>query len=275
MHNISNRASLKGLGESEREVLTALAALEQPTLSVNDVLERFDRSRQAANLILSRLARKGWLRRLRRGVYSIVPLSSSSSQPVVENPLAVAMRLFKPCYISGWTAAEHWDLTEQIYNVVVVYSSRPQRKAIQEIGGVKYRIRRVPEDTIFGTTRLWYGSVPVQMASPERMIIDILDAPEMGGGSRQTLDTVRAYWRGTRKDPENLMSYAEKLGRGSVFKRLGFTAELFNDPDREWTDRCLKGLKKGITLLDPSGPRRGPTDSRWRLRINVPLEDGS
>ncbi len=275
MHNISNRASLKGLGESEREILSALAALEQPTLSVDEVLDLFDLSRQAANLMLSRLARKGWLRRLRRGVYTIVPLSSSSSQPVVENPLTVAMRLFKPCYISGWTAAEHWDLTEQIHNVVVVYSSTPQRKSIQEIGGVKYRIRRVPEETIFGTIRLWYGRVPVQMASPERMIIDILNAPEMGGGSRQTLDIVRAYWRGARKDPENLMSCAEKLGRGSVFKRLGFTAELFGDPDPGWTDRCLHGLTKGIALLDPSGPRGGQTASRWRLRINIPLEDGS
>lgn len=274
MH-IINSSSLKGLGESERKILTALTALEQPTLSVDDVLDRFDLNRQAANLMMSRLARKGWLRRLRRGVYAIVPLSSSSSQPVVENPLTVAMRLFKPCYISGWTAAEYWDLTEQIYNVIVVYSSTPQRKAIQEIGGVKYRIRRVPEDTLYGTVRLWYGRVPVQMASPERMIIDILDAPEMGGGCRQTLDTVRAYWRRTQKNTENLISCAEKLGRGSVFKRLGFTAELFNNPDPEWTDRCLNGLTKGITLLDPSGPRKGPTTSRWRLRINVPLEDGS
>ncbi len=274
MHTMNN-TSLKGLGESERTVLAVLAALEQPTLSVDDVLECFDLNRQAANLILSRLARKGWLRRLRRGVYSIVPLSSSSSQPVVDNPLTVAMRLFKPCYISGWTAAEHWDLTEQIYNVVVVYSSTPQRKAIQEIGGVKYRIRRVSEDTIFGTIKLWFGRVPVQMASPERTIIDILNAPEMGGGSRQTLETVRAYWRRTQKNTENLISYAERLGRGSVFKRLGFTAELFNNPDSEWTDRCLNGLTRGITLLDPSGPRKGPTASRWRLRINVPLEDGS
>jgi len=272
MHEITNDASLRGLGASERKIITALAALEQPTVTVDDVLNLFDLSRQKANLILSRLSNKGWLRRLRRGVYVLVPLSSTSSQPVIENPLTVAMKLFKPCYISGWTAAEYWDLTEQIHNVVVVYSSTPQRKAMQEIGGVKYRVRRVPEETIFGTVRVWYGNVPVQMASPERMIIDILDSPEMGGGCRQTLDTVCAYWGRTSKDPDQLISYAEKLGRGSIFKRLGFTAEHFNAPDPGWIARCVNGLTKGIALLDPSGRRRGPIASRWRLQINVPLE---
>lgn len=264
-----------GLGEGERTVLSALAALERPTVTAEDVVHRLGVSRPAANLSLSRLARKGWLRRLRRGAYALVPLSSVSRQPVVEDPLAVAMALYAPCYISGWTAAQHWDLTEQIFNAVVVYSAKPQRQSSQQLGGVSYRIRRVPEGAIFGTAKVWSGTVAVQMATAHRTVIDVLDAPEMGGGGRQTLDIVRAYWRRPDADPEVLLNLATRLGRGSVFKRLGFTGQRFGHPGDAWLDRCRDRLSAGIALLDPGGPKRGPIISRWRIRINVPLDDGA
>src|ERR1043166_3899118 len=87
---------IRGLGRAERSVLSALAAQERPMVTADDVVRRFCGSRQAANLPLSRRARKGWLRRLRRGGYAVVPLSSASRQPVVEDPLAVAMSLYAP-----------------------------------------------------------------------------------------------------------------------------------------------------------------------------------
>lgn len=261
-----------GLGERERQVLAGLAALERPVVTADDVVRRFQITRQHANLTLSRLARKGWLRRLRRGAYTVVPLSSQTARPVVEDPRAVAMALFSPCYISGWTAAEHWGLTEQVSNTVVVYSARPQRRSELEIGGVNYRVRRVPEDMIFGTTRVWSGTTPVDMATVHRMIVDVLDAPEMGGGGRQTLDIVREYWTSPVPDPDSLLTMAWRIGRGSIFKRLGFTAERYGNPDGTWLEECRRHLSAGIALLDPASPRQGPIVSDWRLRINIPLE---
>jgi predicted transcriptional regulator of viral defense system len=263
---------LRGLGERERTVLAGLAALERPIVTADDVLHRFDMSRRHANLTLSRLARKGWLRRLRRGAYTVVPLSSQTASPVVEDPQAAAMTLFSPCYISGWTAAEHWDLTEQISNTVVVYSARPQRRGELDIGGVKYRIRRVPEDMIFGITRVWSGTTPVDMATAHRLIVDILDAPEMGGGGRQTLDIVREYWQGGIAEPDTLLELARRVGRGSIFKRMGFTAERFGRPEPVWMDECRRHLSAGIALLDPAGADQGSIISEWRLRVNIPLE---
>ena len=273
MHHTSpSQADVGGLGKTERAVLTALAALERPAVTAADVVRR-GLSRQAANLALSRLAQKGWLRRLRRGSYAVVPLSSASGQPVVEDPLAVAMHLYAPCFISGWTAAQHWELTEQIYNAIAVYSARPQRRSSHQVGGVTYRVRRVPKESIFGTTKVWSGTVAVLMATVHRTVIDVLDAPEMGGGGRQTLDIVRAYWRRKDAAPDVLFDLAAKLGRGTIFKRLGFTAERFGRPSAAWLEACRARLSEGVSLLDPAGPRRGPIVSRWRLRINLPLAE--
>ena len=273
MHHTSpSQTDVGGLGKTERAVLTALAALERPAVTAADVVRR-GLGRQAANLALSRLAQKGWLRRLRRGSYAVVPLSSASGQPVVEDPLAVAMHLYAPCFISGWTAAQHWELTEQIYNAIAVYSARPQRRSSHQVGGVTYRVRRVPKESIFGTTKVWSGTVAVLMATVHRTVIDVLDAPEMGGGGRQTLDIVRAYWRRKDAAPDVLFDLAVKLGRGTIFKRLGFAAERFGRPSAAWLEACRARLSEGVSLLDPAGPCRGPIVSRWRLRINLPLAE--
>lgn len=259
-----------GLGDLERRALTQLAALERPVITAADL--DLAPSRQAANLILSRLARKGWLQRLRRGAYAIVPLSSDSRVPALEEPLAVAMRIFPPCYISGWTAAQHWDLTEQIFNSIVVYTAKRQRRSVQTVGGATFRVRTVRPGAIFGTTRVWFGTVPVDFATIHRTLIDILDAPEMGGGGRQALDIIRAYWTRKEADPDALFELAVKLGHGAVFKRLGFTAELFGAPRPAWIEACRNHLSSGISLLDPSGPKTGRISSRWRLRINLPMD---
>ena len=243
----------RGLGDLERQALTQLAALERPIVTATDLTVA--PSRQAANLLLSRLMRKGWLRRLRRGSYSIVPLSSESSTPTLDEPLAVAMRIFAPCYISGWTAAQHWDLTEQIFNSIAVYTAKRQRRSVQALGGATFRVRTVRPEAIFGTTKVWSGTVSVDFATVHRTVIDILDAPEMGGGGRQALDILKTYWARQDADPDALFELAVKLGRGAVFKRLGFTAELFGAPRSAWIEACRNHLSSGISFLDPSGPK--------------------
>lgn len=271
MHTV-DVPSPKGLGEAERRIVAALAATERPVVTADEVV-RLGIQRRAANLLLSRLARKGWLRRLRRGAYALVPLSAHSAQSAVEDPLAVAMQLFSPCYISGWTAAQHWDLTDQVFNTIVVFSAKPQRRTMQVVGGVTYHVRRIPARAIFGTTSVWSGSVAVEMATMHRTVIDVLDAPEIGGGGRQALDIVRAYWGRKDVNPDELLDLARRLGRGSVFKRLGFTAEAFGHPSETWLEACRANLTAGVSLLDPAGPLRGPIVSLWRIRVNVPLGD--
>ena len=268
-------ARLKGLGTKERDVLRNLVASGKPTVSVTEVIERLGVSRTYGNLMLSRLQKKGWLQRVRRGVYTVVPLHSKTGQPVPEEPMAIAMSLFAPCYISGWTAAEHWDLTEQVANSVVVCTARKQRRRIQSVGRVTYRTRYTTE-TDTGVTSLWEESTLIRIADPHRLVVDILATPELGGGGRQTLDIVKAYWRGEHADPEKLLVYSQQLGRGALFKRLGFTAERFGSPSEQWLEECRGRLTSGIARLDPGGSRRGRILSRWNLQVNVPMpEEGT
>ena len=263
----------RGLSTRERVILGEFMRRGRVTIMGQDVSKAFNLAPPIANKILLRLERKGWLQRGKRGVYVFVPLSSLSPETMPEDPWALAMEFFAPCYISGFTAAEYWELTEQIFNTIVVYSPRPQRSTTQKLANVTFQIHRIAEGDLFGTKKIWRNNIPVLVADPHRTLIDVLDYPILGGGGRHTLDIAHAYWKSDKADADRLLQYAMRLKRGAIFKRLGFTAESWGNVTQEWLQRCRGHVSAGISRLDPSGSDKGRILTRWRLRINLPLED--
>lgn len=260
-----------GLSGRERELVDQIAAEERLVVSADHVMSFWKVSRAAANSTLSRLAKKGWLQRLRRGTYTAVPLGSLTDTPAIAAAWPIAAQLFAPCFISGWSAAEHWGLTDQIFNVVSVVTAHPQRARDQRVGGIRFRTRTLRPEKMFGDTPVWFGSARVHVADPHRTMIDILDAPDFGGGGRHAMDIAQAYWRSSLADADAVLEYAAKFDRGTVFKRLGLTAEVFGTPSDRWVKRCADGCTAGISLLDPSAPNNGPLRSRWGIRLNIPV----
>ena len=203
-----SQKSLAGLSTQERSSISQFSALEKTTVSVDDLMALHPRKRATANQILSRLAHKGWLQRVKRGTYTLVPLSSTTATPVIENAWLLAIDLFKPAFISGWSAAEHWGLTEQIFNSVSVCTSTPQRSSKKSVGGLKFRTKSISKDHFFGIKTVWFGSKKVHVADPSRMLIDILNLPRFGGGGRHMVDIVKAYWHSEHRDEALLFNHA-------------------------------------------------------------------
>lgn len=266
------KTELAGLSVQERKIISSFSANEQLAINADNVIAIHPCSRKTANQILCRMTQKGWLQRLKHGVYAVVPISSTTPRPVIEEAWPLAMEIFRPAFISGWSVAEHWDFTEQIFNSISVVTIKYLRKTMHEVGGIRFRTRSLPENRFFGNKTVWFGSKAVEIADPTRMVIDILDLPRFGGGGRHTIDIIRQYWNSKMCDPDRLIDYAMRYKRGSVFKRLGFLAEEFKAPvSAEWLQLCQKNLSKGISYFDPDGPMSGTIVSKWNLRINLPL----
>ena len=62
-----------------------------------------------------------------------------------------------------------------------------------------------------------------------------------------------------------LVEYAERLGNGAVFKRLGFLAERHPD-GRAFAHAAKRRLTKGHAKLDPTLDC-SKLVTRWRLRV--------
>jgi predicted transcriptional regulator of viral defense system len=223
--------------------------------------------------MLLRLEKKGWVQRLKRGHYALVDIASKSPKASVEDPFLVATDLFAPCYLGGWTAAEHWGLTEQIFNSILVYSSSYQRLSERTVGGIKFLVRRISKGHFFGTETEWSANHKIEFSDPHRTVIDILNRPEDGGGAIHVVEIFKSYLATPSANTDTLVSYAEKLNSGALFKRLGFLAEQLAPKNRKLISLCHKNITKGISRFDPTGPKKGPISTRWNLQLNLPMGD--
>ena len=223
---------------------------------------------------LAYLADAGWLIRIRRGLYATVPLDVVEPAAWREDPWIVAAKVFSPFYIGGWSACEHWGLTDQIFKETVVISSKPIRRRHIEIQGVPFYVKIVDSDKIFGTETVWRGRTRVFVSDTTRTIVDILDDPKIGGGIRHIADILKAYLSHEMRNDSLLLEYAHKLGNRTVFKRLGYLLEAAKANDVTLIEACRKAVSSGISLLDPSAPRKGRFVRRWNLRVNVVLDLG-
>jgi predicted transcriptional regulator of viral defense system len=184
---------------------------------------------------------------------------------VIDDPWIVVPRLFDPGYVGGATAAHHWGLTEQLFRTVFVYTARPVRRSQLTIRGISFTIRRMPAAKLFGTRAVWRGRVKIAVSDLHRTLLDLLDDPAMGGGIRQVADCLQAYLGHAEANPTTLLAYAERLGNGAVFKRLGFLAERGGAP-HELVTACAARLTQGNAKLDPAQPSPRLV-RRWRLWI--------
>ena len=119
---------LYGLGKVERERLTQLVRRSRGIISVKEAAEILGVKPSEVAKMLSRWSEKGWVSRISRGVYLPVPIEAQTPDISIEDSWAIAERLFSPCYIGGWSAAEYWDLTEQIHRTLVILTEKKPRK---------------------------------------------------------------------------------------------------------------------------------------------------
>ncbi|MEX2271808.1 MAG: type IV toxin-antitoxin system AbiEi family antitoxin domain-containing protein [Vicinamibacterales bacterium] len=227
--------------------------------------------RRTAAKTLARWTRQGWLARVRRGTYAPVPLGSSQAVVAVEDAWMLVPELFGLGYVGGASAAHHWDLTEQLFRTVFVYTTQVVRRTKQTIHGTRFSVHHIDRRLLFGTRPLWRGSVRIDVSDVHRTIIDMLNDPGAGGGARHISECIAAYFRRKDADPKRLIEYADRLGNGAVFKRLGFLGER-SDAPAAVMDACLRRLTKGYAKLDPAlaAPH---VVRRWHLRIPASWKD--
>jgi len=257
---------ISGLGRLDRVRLAALIQRTKGTISVSEAAGILKVSPTDAAKMLARWRKNGWVSRVRRGLYVSVPLESRTADVPLEDPWIIADRLFTPCYIGGWSAAEYWGLTEQIFRTVVVMTTQKPRDRSPNIKGTKFLLRTIAEKAMFGLKPVWRGQVKISVSDPTRTVLDMLDDPKLGGGLRSTVDILLSYLRSEKKDTKLLIEYASRLDNGAVFKRLGFLSERFAPAEPYLVTECRSRLRMGNAKIDPSLPA-DRLITKWRLWV--------
>ncbi len=264
-------SALAGISESSRRQLTKLHRNTSGLLDVDEAATILGLDRVTTAKLLARWSAQGWARRLRRGLYLLIPLEAVSPDDWSADPWIIAERLFKPGYIAGWSACEHWGFTEQIFRDVAVFTAAPTRQRKLLVDQTTFALRKIPQSALFGLRPAWRTNVRVSVSDPTRTIVDILDDPRWGGGIRHVTEILDAYLNSEHRNEALLIEYIERLGNAAVAKRLGYLCEAVTgqNGDQSFPDKLRRFVSSGYSLLDPAVAPRGSFVARWNLRINV------
>ena len=248
-----------------RAQLKRVLAASGDVIHISDVTKALSVSRTEAAKRLARWREQGWLSRVGSGAYVSATIDTMGSERVLDDAWVLVPALFAPAYVGGRTAAEHWDLTEQIFKDIVVVTGQAIRERLQRRQGFQFTLKHLSPRKIFGLNTVWRHHSKVSVSDVHRTIIDMLDDPALGGGIQHVVDCINAYLKRSDRNDQKLIEYGDRLENGAVFKRLGFLAERHEDTAK-LTELCRARLTAGNAKLDPALDCK-QLISRWRLFV--------
>ena len=162
-------------------------------------------ARQGLSLRLHQWRKKGWVSRIKRGLYQL-----DYPEPPVIADLYLANRIYEPSYVSLETALSHYQILPEFSAQVTSVSSKPTRRFINSHGLFTYTTIR--SSAYAGYTVLNLQGWPVRMAEPEKAVIDRLYIALRRG---EDLADVGDRWDKARI---RRMNFGKLRGYAAIFK---------------------------------------------------------
>lgn len=265
---------LAGLGKKERNRLAALLNARMAIITPITASKVLQISQNQAAQFLALWAKKGWLSRVKHGVYIPVSLQAENAEVMADEPWVLANALFDPCYIGGWSAAEHWDFTEQIFNSTMVFTTKKSQARELNLKGAKFTIKIIKPERLFGSQNIWRENHKVAISDPTRTIADAFNDPAVVGGIRMGVDVLNRYLKSEHKNLDLLFRYSKQMKNTAIFKRLGFIFEKLHPEENMFIEKIKKEIKSGYSQLDPATPGKSLVTA-WKLWVPTSWKKGA
>jgi predicted transcriptional regulator of viral defense system len=260
------------LSQNESKVILDLEWRGQKIVTLAEIRDALACSEGYARFMVHQLVKKGWLERLRPGLYQLVPAERGREGVTDTNPLAAGAVLVSPYFFSFGTACTQHGLTEQVFSEVFVVA-RLRRKP-QMVRGKRFIFVPVPEKRFFGFTEQLILGEPVQMATIERALVDALDRPRYAGGIGEVSRIAARAAR--RVSWDSLLDCLRRFDVSALAQRLGYLLEFNGVEVPAEVLTALHGLVRPGSKV-PLGPgakwgRHGPLSRAWGVVENVPRD---
>ncbi|MBS3055932.1 MAG: hypothetical protein J4473_00710 [Candidatus Aenigmarchaeota archaeon] len=174
------------------------------TVSVLDVIGMFVCTKNEASVILHRMAKKGLLIRVKKGVYT---------KPE-ENSISVFSEVIKKYYFSFITALNFHGLTDQVPMIQIAATTEEYGRFLD------IQMIKISEKKFFGFKCVEFQGAKIFMADRERALLDSLEKPKYAGGIRHVIGCFKNKYY-----TEKLINYAFRINNMSLIRRLGYVLE--------------------------------------------------
>jgi len=184
------------------------------------------KNKNLTKIKLLRLVKRGYVKRVRRGLYQIIPIEFRGKEPPFDKFL-LGRKLVNPYYFSHHSALEvHGVANTVIFNTV--YISSPKQFKKFHYNGIEYRW--VKSEKLFGVQKaIWMDKI-IYVSDRERTIIDCIDRIELAGGLEEAFKSLISF---PSINPKRLYDYLIAINKRSLFNKVGFFLSL-NDVKEKW-----------------------------------------
>lgn len=261
------------LSPEEARLVAKWEAEKVTTVRARDVQHALNCSLDYTYFLLHNLERKRWLERIRTGLYQFIPARYGYTERIPPaNAFIIGSALVKPYYFSYYTSNSHYGFTTQMPFTLFIATTR-KRPDVEWVGNV-FKFVTLSNRKFFGYKQEKVFDANVNMANPEKSLVDSFDKPRYAGGIEQLVGIV---WRGLPRIDENrLVDYALRMKSHALIQRLGFIIDflvrekLANPISVKLRNLMLKHVGKTAIYLDPHRPKGGEYSKEWNIVNNVP-----
>lgn len=203
---------------------------------------------------ISLLSKRGWLVRIKRGLYIVITdISSLGFSDLSE--LTIAQTLNRNSYISFENALQYYSMFDQMLSSIEAVTDKRARD--YKVQGKEYRFSHIKKILYFGFTTITVEGREVRMAEKEKALLDMLYFRQSSLNANLVLEKLREYKEDI--DFEKLKNYAKLFGL-SMIRGIGFLLDLLkvNTKDLYKFGR----IREGYSKMSASSIE---FNARWRL----------
>ncbi len=260
------------LSQAEAKVVLDLEWRNQRTVTLADLRQALGASESYARKFAHTLVTKGWLERLRPGLFQLIPADRGREGVADTHPLTAGAVLVDPYFFSFGTACTHHGLTEQAF--AEVYIACQERRRPETIRGKRYVFVYVAEERFFGFAEINVLGQAVQMATVERALLDAMDRPRYAGGIGEVSRI--AARAAPRLSWDVLLELLGKWRASALVQRVGYFVDLHGVGVPEEARGALLELVHPHSKIQLGSRRRWGTTGKlvrpWNVVENVPRE---
>jgi predicted transcriptional regulator of viral defense system len=266
----------KTLGEFETQALAYSQSRDKRSIEAGELVRDLRWSAEQERKVLSRLARKGLIVRVRRGLYLVPPRLPAGGRWGPSEFLALSALIDDRggrYQISGPSTFYRYGWTEQIPNRVYAYNNRISGD--RQVGSTALTLIKVADKRLGGTEAVQTPEgIEVVYASKARSLMDAVYDWSRFDSLPRAFDWAKAEIESDDSFASQLVQVTIQFGNQATVRRIGALLEQAGTQDQllRRLDRNLRPSQSFIPMVplaEKRGkPERGKTSKRWGVVFN-------
>lgn len=266
-----NKGKFPKLSGLEQEIYFSLVSEDRVVVSFDEIKKIVPKtSAGTLRVIIHRLTKKGYLSRVKRGVFILVPLFLVKEKKDYSPLIEIASRMTHPYYLSHYTALSVHGKALHTMNTVFLTTT----KWIKNIEWKDYtfKFNVVDKKYFFGFREVNYGNETIFVSDMEKTIVDILRKPGFCADGFAEIGRV-VVLNFEDLNMNNLLDYLYRMNNASLYGRLGYILSVLSDEGfinirKSFFKEIRKRSPKNYVLLFPSKEKKGTLIKEWRIIDN-------